>query len=388
MIEIQPVETASARNAFMRLPWALHAGQPAWVPPLLADQRRQLDPRRGEYFRAGNSGALWLARRDGRVVGRIAAFRNEAHLRSHADGAGFFGFFECVDDAVVARRLLAVAEEWLRHAGLGRARGPANFNIQEEAGVLLDAFDLQPMLGMTWTPPYYRTLLEQAGYAPCRDLRVYRTDWATERPEQAERLMRVARLVEQRGDVVVRNLDLRQLERESRHLATVFAEAWHDNWGHVPISAAEFLELYQRYQTFLVPELVYLAEVGGEPAGAFVAMPDLNVPIKAIDGRLWPLGWWKLLRARKKITRYRAMMMGVRPQYRRLGLPLIFITRCREELRRRGATLLELSWVLDDNVEIISSVERLGAQQVQTLRLYEKSLSRKDSPSAAAEHPF
>ncbi|MEY2881127.1 MAG: hypothetical protein RLZZ15_3507 [Verrucomicrobiota bacterium] len=367
--------TAAQRAAFIRVPWALHAGTAAWVPPLIADQRRALDPRRGEYFRAGNSGALWLARREGRAVGRIAALRNEAHLRAHADGAGFFGFFECVDDAAVARELLATAEAWLHATGLRSARGPANFNIQEEAGVLLDAFDLQPMVGMTWTPPHYRTLLEQAGYARCRDLRVYRMVEMDVQPERTARLERVARQIAERGGVTVRPLDLRQLARESRHLALVFEESWHDNWGHVPVSAAEFLELYQRYKTLLVPELIYLAEVGGEPAGAWVTMPDFNVPIKASGGRLWPLGWWRMLRARTRLTRFRVMMTGVRPQFRRLGLPMIFAAKCREELRRRGATDLEFSWILDDNREVIESLERMGARRVQTLRLYEKALA-------------
>lgn len=374
MIAIEPVERAAQREEFLRLPWRLHADAPAWVPPLLSDQRRALDPRRGDYFKAGNTGACWLARRDGRAVGRIAAFRNETHLRAHADGAGFFGFFECEPDAEAAGRLLAAAEAWLRGTGLTTVRGPANFNIQEEAGVLLDGFDLAPMVGMAWTPPYYRDLLEQAGYAPCRDLRVYRCDWASEQREQTARLAKVARQVEERGRVRVRTLDLGDLPGAARHLAIVFAESWRENWGHVPISEAEFLELYRRYRLLLVPELVFLADVDGEPAGVWVTMPDFNVAIKAIDGRLWPLGWWRLLRARRTITRYRAMILGVRPKFRRLGLPLIFVQRCRDELARRGATLLELSWVLDDNREVIAGIERFGGRCTQTLRLYGKDL--------------
>ncbi len=375
MIEITAVESRAQRAEFIRVPWRLHAGQPAWVPPLIADQRRALDPRRGDFFLAGNTGALWLARRDGEIVGRIAAFRNETHLRAHGDGVGFFGFFESVDDLEVTRKLLDVAEQWLRRAGLTTMRGPANFNIQEEAGVLLDAFELQPMVGMNWTPPYYRTLLEGAGYGPCRDLRVYRMGWETEKRAETERLQRVAMLAEKRGGVHVRTLDLKNLAREAKHLAVVFGEAWHDNWGHVPISEQEFLTLYQRYRTLLVPELILLAEVDGEPAGAWVAMPDFNVPIKAINGRLWPLGWWHLLRARHTVTRYRTMMTGVRPQFRRLGLPLIFVARCRAELARRRATEVEFSWILDDNVEVTTVLERLGATCVQTLRLYEKALA-------------
>ena len=375
MCEIVRVEGAAAREEFLRLPWSLHAGQAAWVPPLLVDQRRALDPRRGEFFQAGHTGALFLARREGKAIGRIAALRNETHLRTHGDGVGFFGFFECVNEVDTARALLAAAEAWLRERGLKRSRGPANFSIQEEAGVALDGFDLQPMVGMTWTPAYYRPLLEQAGYRPCRDLRVYRLERPGEPRPQTERLERVATQVMRRDRVTVRLLDLNQLERESRHLATVFEESWRDNWGHVPISAEEFLALYRRYKVFLIPELIFLAEVDGEPAAAWVTMPDLNVAIKAIDGRIWPLGWWRLLRAKRTIARYRAMMLGVRPKFRRSGLPSIFAMRCRAELAKRKAELLEFSWILDDNVEVTTALERMGAQTVQTLRLYERELA-------------
>jgi hypothetical protein len=374
VISVERVEGRAAREEFLRLPWGLHGGQAAWVPPLLAEQRRAIDPVRGDFFRAGNTGAFWLARRAGRAVGRIGAFRNEVHLRANGDGAGFFGFFECDDDADAARALLAAAEAWLRERGLTTVRGPANFDIQEEAGVLLDGFDLQPMVGMTWTPPYYRGLLEAAGYGRCRDLLVFRIRWRDAVPEEWARVRATAERVEARANVQVRPLNPADLAGAARHLARVFADAWRDNWGQVPIGEKQFFELHRRYRLFVRPELVLLAEVDREPAGALVTLPDLNVPIKAIDGRLWPLGWWRLLRSRRHLRRFRAMMMGVRPQFRRLGLPLIMASRCRDELARAGAEELEVSWVLDDNVEMIGGIRRLGGQCVQTLRLMEKRL--------------
>lgn len=374
MVQIDPVVTTRQQKEFVRCAAQFYRELPAWVPPFEPDLRRLLDPRRSDFFRVpGNDAAFFLARRDGRVVGRIAAIRNAVHLEANHDGAGFFGFFECEDNPDTARALLRQAEVWLAERGLRSSRGPANFNVQEEAGVLLDGFELQPMLGMTYTPAYYRTLLEAAGYAPCRDLLVYRVVPAAARMDQFDRIAAAAE--RSHTGMHVRPLNMAALDREAVILERVFADAWRNNWGVVPISAEEFWTLYRRYQLFLIPELIFIAEIDGEPAGAIITMPDLNVIIKQAGGRLWPFGWWKLLRGRRHITRYRTMMMGVRPQFQRTGLPLVFLQRTKCELLRRGASLVEFSWILEDNHSTRSIIERIGGQRVQTLRLYEKALA-------------
>lgn len=369
MVEISPVTTAGDRRTFVRAAAAFYRDLPAWVPPFEPDVLRLIDPARGDFFRnPRNAAAFFLARRAGRVVGRIAAFQNDAHLSVHRDAVGFFGFFECENEVATARALLRAAAAWLRDRGLQTMRGPANFNIQEEAGVLLDGFEHQPMAGMAYTPPYYRDLLAQAGLGFCRDLLVYRLDEQSARFDRVERIVAAASRTQ---GLTVRNLDMRRIPEEAERFATIFAESWQDNWGVVPISAAEFRLAYEHYRFFLIPEMVYLAEVDGEPAAAFVTMPDMNVLIKETGGRLWPFGWWTLLTGRRRITRYRTFMMGVRPRFRRLGLPLLFLSRCREQLLKRRATLLEFSWILEDNHETRAVIERIGGWRAQTLRLFE-----------------
>lgn len=373
MLELSEVTTSADRRVFVRSAAQFYENLPAWVPPFEPDVLRLLDPARNEFFHdPGNRMACFLARRAGRVVGRIAAFRNAAHLAAHDDGVGFFGFFECEDDAATARALLDRAAAWLRAQGLRLMRGPANFNVQEEAGVLVDGFEHQPMAGMAYTPPYYKPLLERAGLTPSRDLLVYRLDEAS---AKYDRVARIVAAAERMQGLVVRNLDMSRIAEEAKKFELIFAESWRDNWGTVPISAKEFAEAYQRYRFFLLPEMVYLAEVNGEPAAAFVTMPDMNVLIKETGGKLWPFGWWKLLTGRKRITRYRTFMMGVRPQFRRLGLPLIFLSRCRVQLLQRKATLLEFSWILEDNHETRAVIERIGGYIAQRLRLFEEPLA-------------
>jgi GNAT superfamily N-acetyltransferase len=378
---VERVGDRRARETFLRLPARFYRDLPAWVPPMLFDVSRQIDPRRGDFFRH-SEGEFFLARREGEVVGRIAALHNRRHLAAHADGAGFFGFFECEDRPATAAALLGAAEDWLRARGLSRARGPANFSIQDEAGVLLDGFEHAPMAGMGYTPPYYRGLIETAGYRKVRDLHVYRIDRSSWREDQFRRMAAIADRIA--AGVTLRPLNPKDLPGETARLETIFADAWRDNWGAQPITQAEFLKYEEQYRLFIDPELVLFAEREGEPLGMAVAIPNVNEIIQRIDGRLFPWGWWRLLRERKRVKGVRLFLLGVRASARRLGLPVLFIRRYREILLRSPTYQeLEFSWIVEDNHETIALIRRVGGWRAQTLRLYEKALAPAPSrPSA------
>jgi hypothetical protein len=372
-VRVEPVRSRREREIFLRLPAKFYRDLPAWVPPMLYDVRRQLDPRHGDYFQH-SEGEFFLARRAGEIVGRIAALHNRRHLAAHADGAGFFGFFECEDQPATAAALLRTAEAWLRSRGLTVARGPANFSIQEETGVLLDGFEYSPMAGMGYTPPYYRGLLEAAGYAKAKDLHVFRVDRTSFRQEQFQRMCAVADRIA--AGVTLRSLRPDDLPGEAERMAGIFAEAWRDNWGALPITTAEFLKYQQEYRLFIDPKLILIAERDGEPLGMMVAIPDVNEIVRQIGGRLWPWGWWRLLRGRRRVGGVRLFLLGVRRSARRLGLPVLFIRRYHEILTVSPYfRQMEFSWILEDNAEAIALIQRVGGWRAQTLRLYEKPLA-------------
>lgn len=372
-IEIKRVRTRKDREIFLRLPWKFYVGNPAWVPPLLFDVRPQLDPARGDFFKH-SVGEFYLAFRGNEPVGRIAALHNMRHLAAHADGAGFFGFFECEDNAATAAALLAVAEVWLRERGLAVMRGPANFSIQDEAGVLLDGYEHAPMAGMGYTPAYYRRLLETAGYAKAKDLLVCRIHRDTWRDTELKRLGAIADRMA--PGVTVRALDMGDLPAEAERMAIIFGEAWRENWGAQPITQSEFLKYASQYRLFIEPDLILIAERDGEPLGMMVAIPNVNEIIQRIDGRMFPLGWWRLLRDRKRVKTLRIFLLGVRTSARRLGLPLLFLRRYHERLGDSAHLReVEFSWMLEDNHETLALIDRLGGRRVQTLRLYEKVLA-------------
>ncbi len=369
---IRPVGGRREREVFLRLPWRFLGANPAWVPPLLYDVRRQIDPRKGDFFKH-SEGEFFLAWRGPEAVGRIAALHNRRHLAAHSDGAGFFGFFECEDDPATAQALLRTAEDWLRSRGLKVARGPANFSIQDEAGVLLDGFEHAPMSGMAYTPPYYRPLLERAGYVKAKDLLVYRLARSQWNDPHFKKIAAVAARLS-RG-VRIRELNSSDLRAEARLMAGIFAEAWRDNWGAQPISEDEFLKYAEQYRPFIDPRLILFAERDGETLGMAVTIPDMNEIIKRINGRLLPLGWWRLLRGRRKVKGVRLFLIGLRKNAQALGIPALFIRRYHEILNQEAYDTLEFSWILEDNRDTIALIDRLGGKRVQTLRLYEKALA-------------
>ena len=235
-VEIVPVTTADEREAFIRLPWALYADDPAWVPPLLRERRRHLDPAINPSLKTIDA-RLWLARQRGQPVGRISAQINRAHLARHDDGAGHFGFLETVESEAVAAALLETAEKWLRARGMRRALGPFNFSINEECGLPVDGFEAPPSIMMPHGRPCYPRLLEACGYAKAVDLIAYHFDMAKEAiPENIRRLVDRTR---RNPAVRLRGLQRSRLAEDIRCVLDIFNDAWSANWGFIPFTEEE-----------------------------------------------------------------------------------------------------------------------------------------------------
>ncbi len=235
-------------------------------------------------------------------------------------------------------------------------------------------FDHAPMTGMGYSPPYYAGLLTRAGYAPVKDLWVHRLPRPQWTSESSERILRIAQRVA--PDVTIRSLNTADLPGEARRMAEVFAEAWRDHWGALPITAEDFLAYAQDFKAFLDPRYILFAERGGECLAMMVAMPNLNEAIAASRGRLFPFGWLRLLFARKRATSIRFFLMGAKHSARRLGLSVRFLRAMHPLIIDSRIDVMEFSWILPENTELVSMIERLGGNRVQVLRLYEKRLLR------------
>ncbi|MFT8244690.1 dATP pyrophosphohydrolase [Roseomonas sp. BN140053] len=371
-----PVRGRLALDRFIRLPSRLQAADPAWVPPLRMERRDALSREKNPYFEHAEA-AYWIARRDGRDVGRISA-QEDRLAPPDADGTrpGHFGLLAAEDDPAVLRALLDTAENWLRARGLRRVLGPFSLSINEETGLLVDGFDTPPMLMMPHDAPHLGPRLEALGYAKARDVLAYRFD-------PREELPRGARAALARGvpaGVVLRPLRLAEYRGEIGRIVAIFNDAWSGNWGFTPLTAAELDHMATQMRPLIHERLVWIAEVHGEAAAFIVCLPNLNEAIRDLGGRLLPFGWARLLwRLRWRLPRTaRVPLMGVRRAHASgvLGamLPFLLIEALRREAALRGLHAVELSWILEDNAPMRRMIEALGAQAYKTYRIYEKAL--------------
>jgi GNAT superfamily N-acetyltransferase len=364
------VDGRRARQAFIALPYGLHARDPRWTPMLRRDARTLLDPARNPFF-AHAEARLFLARDGGGgVVGRVAAIHDRLHNETHADRVGFFGFFECVDDAEAARTLFAAAAAWLHERGRDAMRGPVNPSINDEAGLLVDGFDTPSVIMMPHNPRYYPALVEGAGFRKAKDLLAFQNTH-TELPP---RLVTATDLVLKRYGVSCRRIDMRRFADEVAVIKRLFNAGWERNWGYVPLTDREIDHLASQLKPLVVPELVVFAEREGQPIGFAAAIPDFNVALRANpSGRLFP-GILRVLWASRRITRIRVLLLGVLPQWQGKGVDALLYRRIWEDGRAKGYSWAEAGWVLEDNHPMINGLTRMGFEVYKTYRIYERAI--------------
>ncbi|KAA5604065.1 dATP pyrophosphohydrolase [Roseospira marina] len=366
---IEPVTGRRAMARFIRLPYTLHRDDPHWIPPLRMERRAALSASGNPYFRHADV-AFWIARRDGRDVGRISAQID--HLAE--PGTGHFGLLAAVDDCAVVARLMATAEDWLRARGSRRVLGPFNLSINEETGLLVDGFETPPMLMMGHDKPYLDGLLTGAGYTKATDVLAYRAD-NPDLPGMAAVLDRPLP-----PNVRIRPLNRKAYRDEVGVLTAIFNDAWRDNWGFVPLTPEEIDHMAAQMKPLIHERLVWFAEVDGEPAAFAVCLPNLNEAIRDLNGRLLPLGWAKLLWRLKVsgVSSARVPLMGVRRKHAgtMIGSLLAFLIMgaIQREARALGLRSLEMSWILEDNTPMRRIAEAIGGRAYKTYRIYEKTL--------------
>jgi hypothetical protein len=370
-MQIDRISDSRGLDEFIRLPWAVYAGDANWVPPLVSEVRFVLGEE-NPFFRHAEA-AYFLAREGGTVVGRIAAIIDRNHINCHNEQAGFFGFFECLPDVHIAERLIDAAGAWLRERGIEVMRGPLSPSTNDECGFLLDGFDAPPMIMMPYTPPRYLDYMEDCGLAKAKDLYAYLA--VIPEVTAAGRLERLASGVKSRvPGITVRPANMRQFHRELESVKEIYNSAWSHNWGFVPMTDEEIESMAKRLKPLIVPELLIMVEVYGSPAAFFMAVPDYNQVFRRLNGRLGPAGILKFLWYSRKISDIRVLTMGVKEEYRKKGIEGLLYLESFRAAMKKGYQRAEMSWVLEDNVLMQRGCELMGGKLYKKYRIFEKRL--------------
>jgi len=373
-VEVSAVSGGRDLKRFIDLPFRLHANHPLWVPPLRLERRLFLNRRLNAFFSHGEA-QYFLARRDGRVAGRVTAQINHAFNDHQNKRWGWFGFLELEDDDEVAAALLDAAASWLSARGCERMVGPADFSMNDESGVLIEGFDLPPMIRQPWHPPYYQRLMETAGMAKAMDLLMWNLE-VSDRAKVLPVIFELAEKVESEHGIRVRPMRRRQLRRDLDAFAEVYNSAWSQNWDFVPYSKKDLDAYAQELQLVFDKHWFMIAERidTGEVVGMAMTIPDINQVLKRMRGRILPLGWWHFLRKSRTIDRLRVGFLGVKPEYQHTGVAAKLYVEHFNAAAVRPQHGGEMGWILETNTAMNRGMEAMGARIVKRYRMYERTL--------------
>jgi GNAT superfamily N-acetyltransferase len=372
-VEVEPVESRSALREFIELPFRLHSNAEQWIPPLRIERRLFLSPRFNAFFKHGEA-RLFLARRDGRVVGRISAQIDTAFNDFHENAWGMFGFLELEDDPEALRALLDAAAAWLRERGRDRMVGPMDFTMNDESGVLIEGFEREPMVRQAWQPPYYQRLCEEAGLEKAVDTFMWQLH-ITGRDNVMPIIWELAEQLEPKHGIRIRKMSRPRLRRDLDAFAEIYNEAWSRNWGFVPYSKEDLDAYAQELQLVFDRDWFMIAEdEHGKTVGMAITIPDVNQVLKKMNGRLLPFGWWHYLRKKRTIDRCRVGFLGVNPAYQHTGVAAGLYAEHFDMAEITRVKWGEMGWILETNKAMNRAMKAMGGEIVKKYRVYERVL--------------
>lgn len=374
-LKIVEVITKTHWRNFLYFPWAIYANDANWVPPLLMEQRRLLNRKKNPGFKHTIFKA-WIIYRENKIAGRIVAYIDSLYNEINNEKDGFLGFFESIDDQVVADELFSVGTKWLQINGINKVYGPMNFSIANECGVQLTGFEIPPMIQMSYTPVYYKSLFENGGFSKAHDLYAYLISRKNvdEQANLLTRLQSISEKIIKRSGVVLRTINMKDYKNEMFHINNLYNSFMKNNWGFVPSSIEEMMFTGESMKLIVDPELIFFAEVDGKVVGCSLAIPDFNQVLIHLNGKLFPFGIFKMLYYKKKVNKIRMMLLGINEEYRSKGLDILFYYSTIKRGPERGYYEAELSWISEDNKVLLSIVEKIGAKRYKIYRMYQKTL--------------
>ena len=371
-VEISAVKGPRDLREFVALPYRLHVGTP-WIPPLKLERYVFLTRKLNAYFTHGEA-QYFLARRDGRVVGRITAQVDRAFNEFHQSRWGMFGFLEFEDDQEIVDGLLAVASDWVRSRGCDRIVGPMNFQLNDEGGVMIEGFEREPLIREPWNPPYYQVRCEAAGLTKAMDL--FGWDLSiSDRARMNPILPKVAERARTKYGITIRRMSRRHLRREMDEFAKVYNAAWSHNWGFVPYSKADLDQYTIDMQLVFSRDWYMIAEADGKTVAMAITIPDIHQVYKKMKGRLLPLGWLYYLLRGRIIDRLRVGFLGVLPEYQHTGVAAALYLEHFKTAEHSRQKTGEASFILEVNTSMNRGLEAMGGRLVKRWRLYERELT-------------
>ncbi|MBX3043198.1 MAG: hypothetical protein KIT33_07580 [Candidatus Kapabacteria bacterium] len=346
--KIIEVENKSQKKRFVKSQWNFYKGDSNFVPPLVYDRMKLLDTEKNPFYKHSEI-KLWLAESNGEIIGRIAGIINDNHNIQHNDNIGFFGFFECINNADVAKELLDAAENWLKSKGKTGMRGPVNPSMNDENAILIEGFNEPPRILMPYNPPYYAELMDKCGMHKAKDLLAYKLEYEK---YVTDKMKRMQSLLKERHQITIRDINFKnkeQFRKDVKTLKEIYNAAWQPNWGFVKMTDEEFDFMANDLKPIANPRVAFIAEIKGQPAAFHLGLPDLNQVLIHNKKGSMAGALWQMTTKKKHINIMRIIVLGVLPQYQRTGVDAVIYYESGERAHQLGMDIGEASWILEDN---------------------------------------
>jgi len=370
-VEIQEVKSLLDLVKFVNAEYKIKKNCPGFVPPIFIERLMLL--KKSPFYKHAKV-KLFIAKKGKEVVGRISAQIDELHLKKWGEKVGFFGFFDCVDEPEIAKKLFESAERFLKSYGMEKIRGQFSFNINGESGILIEGFEYPPFIMMPHNPEYYGKIIEMNGFKKAKDLYA----WIINREEVEKKLSSLLKIFwkEAKGKVAVKEITKRTLEEDIKATIEIYNDAWSENWGSLPITEEEAKDIANSLKIVLDSSIAFFALVDGEPAGVCLAVPNINEALYGLNGLKNPFEIIKFLSRLKKIKSFRLIIFGVKKKFRKTHpyLPLFMVGEVINRGKSRGYNYAEMSWTLEDNERINKLIQIVGARKYKVYRIYEKGI--------------
>jgi hypothetical protein len=371
-LSIYPVENDKhALREFLDVPYRIYRDDPNYVYPLLDEMKHFHNRKKNPFYRHAEA-RLWLARAGGEVVGRVGACVDRYNNEHHREKVGFFGFYEVDNNPAAAAALLETAAEWIAGQGMDTMRGPGCFTSNHDwYGLQVAGKFNRPVIGMPYNPRYYEKQFEDFGLSGAKDLYAWHIETKGQLPEKMQRL--IERILARPG-LNIRQFDMKNFLAEASIVRDLYNRTWNQNWGFIPLDDEDFAYMAKDMKSMVDPAYLLIAEMNGQPIGFSLTIPDFNQALQPLRGKLLPFGWLKFLLGKRKIDYARTLLMGVLPEYRKLGVDMAMVYQTMIAGFARGMTAGECSWILADNEPMNRILTGYGAELYKTYRIYEKAL--------------
>ena len=370
-MEIRRVENKSDLRCFVELPYQIYRNDPVWVPPLRREQWQRFNSLHNPVLKNCEY-VLCLLLDSGKVIGRVTAFIDHLGVTFWKEPIGLFGSYECIDNDEGSHLLLDSARKWLQERSMKVMRGPWSFASQEW-GLVIEGFEPPPVILAPYNPSYYNRQLTAFGMEKAKDLLVYYAD-TKEGFQIPERYLALAKKVQEDYGIKLRSLDMARLEEEITAIVEIINRSISNNWGFRPVTEEEARAMAQDMKPILDPKAVVIAEgPNREAIGFSIAIPDLNLLLRGLNGRLLPFGWLKLWYGIPRLKQYRMWGLGIVPEYQMKGVGPLLYCHTYEVLYSRGVNL-EINWVLEDNERMNNALHKLGVKFLRRYRVYEMTI--------------